>query len=133
VLTLLKTASATASEPATEDQASDHSHQSHPERVEFDLNVVEDAPTTDQLRSILDYVGGKNAGEVIRGARDEADAMKKLQENKGAFQRPLVNDFPPVSRQHADKLMYRLWIGITEKPVRLADYNLLKVMLTELS
>lgn len=87
---ILKQASATATEHATEDQASDHSHQTKASRQSFELNVTEDPPTQDQLKSILEYVGAQQAGKIIRGAKDEADAMRKLRENADNFQRPIV-------------------------------------------
>jgi len=90
VHTLLKQISANASEYATEDQASDHSHQTSPKRPEFELEVTEEPPTQDQLKSILEYVGAQKAGTIIKGAKDEADAMKKLKENTENFQRPVV-------------------------------------------
>ena len=92
VHTLLKQVSATASEHATEDQASDHSAQTHPKRQEFELDVTEDPPTSDQLKSILEYVGAQNAGTIIKGARDEADAMRKLKQSSENFQGPVVRN-----------------------------------------
>jgi hypothetical protein len=93
VLTLLKTAAAQASETATEDQASDHSHQNKMQRSDFQLEVTEEPPTSDQFRTILEYLGGgKRAGELVEGAKDEADAMRRLKENANAFRRPLVSD-----------------------------------------
>lgn len=91
VYSLLKQAAATASEHATEDQASDHSHQTHTKRVEFELDVTENAPTVEQVRSILEYVGAQRAGEIIKGAKDEADGMKKLKESQNNFQYPVVS------------------------------------------
>ncbi len=79
-----------ASEYATEDQASDHSHQTRIQRQPFELNITEDPPTPDQLKSILEYVGAQKASTIIKGARDEADAMRKLKENADNFQRPIV-------------------------------------------
>ena len=90
VNSLLKQASANASEHATEDQASDHSAQSKPNRAEFELEVTEEPPTQDQLKSILEYVGAQKASTIIKGARDEADAMRKLKENSESFQTPVV-------------------------------------------
>ncbi|KAI9697459.1 MAG: hypothetical protein M1836_004737 [Candelina mexicana] len=90
-LTLLKEASATASETATIDQAGDHTAQNKAQRSEFELNVTEDPPTNDQLRSILEYVGARKAGDIVRGARDEPDAMKKLAESAENFKRPVVS------------------------------------------
>ena len=90
VHSLLKQASANASEYATEDQASDHSHQTHPARQEFELEVTEEPPTSDQLKSILEYVGAQKASTIIKGAKNEADAMKKLKENADNLNRPIV-------------------------------------------
>ncbi|KAF2745796.1 DUF1687-domain-containing protein [Sporormia fimetaria CBS 119925] len=93
VLTLLKQASATAASHATEDQASSHAAQDKAERTEFELDVTEAPPTGDQLKNILEYLGGGSAGRVVRGATDTTDALKRLKENGDAFQRPLVVDW----------------------------------------
>jgi len=95
VLNILKTANATASETATTDQASDHSHHSTNQRGEFQLDVTEAAPTTDQLRNIFEYVSpGVKPSDIIKGARDQADALKRLTENGGEnFVRPVVVDW----------------------------------------
>ncbi|KAK0110676.1 hypothetical protein ONS96_002278 [Cadophora gregata f. sp. sojae] len=90
---LLKQASANASEHATEDQASDHSAQLKPSRAEFELEVTEEPPTQDQLKSILEYVGAQKTSTIIKGARDEADAMRKLKENSESFQTPVTVDW----------------------------------------
>jgi hypothetical protein len=92
---LLKQASANASEHATEDQASNHSAQTQPRRPEFELDVMEEPPTEDQLQSILEYIGAHRAGDIISGAKNDSDALKKLQLNKDSFQRPVV--LPPFS------------------------------------
>ena len=73
VFTLLKQASASASETATGDQASDHSHHNAMQRSEFDLDITEAPPTSDQLKTILDYVGGSMAGNLVKGATNEAE------------------------------------------------------------
>ncbi|KAF8864904.1 hypothetical protein BDZ45DRAFT_737031 [Acephala macrosclerotiorum] len=91
VQTLLKQVSANAAEHSTEDQASDHSHQTKPNRPEFELEVTEELPTQDQLKSILEYVGAQKASTVIKGAKDEADALKKL--TSESFQRPVTVDW----------------------------------------
>jgi arsenate reductase-like glutaredoxin family protein len=87
---LLKQEAAKTAAYATLDQASDISAQSQPRREEFELDVTEEPPTEDQLHSILEYVGPHRAGDVVAGAKDESDALKKLQMNKNSFQRPLV-------------------------------------------
>jgi hypothetical protein len=91
VHTLLKQASANATETATEDQASDHTHQTHPRRKEFELDVTEELPTEDQLKNILEYVGQAKIGEVVKYAKNEADAVKKLKEGRESFQWPVVS------------------------------------------
>ncbi|KAH7037147.1 thioredoxin-like protein [Microdochium trichocladiopsis] len=92
-VTLLKQISANASEAATGDQASDHSAQTAPPREEFELNITEDPPTEDQLRTILGYVGQSKVGSVVKGASSESDAIKKFRSSAEAFQRPVIVDW----------------------------------------
>ncbi|KAF7538612.1 hypothetical protein G7054_g2816 [Neopestalotiopsis clavispora] len=77
----------------TEDQASDHTAQSDPKRPEFDLDVTEAAPTSDQLRSILEYVGASKISSVVPGASTEKDALKKFKEGAENFKRPVIVDW----------------------------------------
>lgn len=91
VLTLLKQISAQASETATEDQATDHAHQNKLQRTEFELNITEDPPTGDQMRTILEYMGARNASRLIEGAKDAGDAIEKLGENPKRFKPPVVS------------------------------------------
>lgn len=121
--TLLKQISAHASENATEDQATDHTSQNKLQRTEFELNVTEDPPTSDQLRTILEYAGsgaGK-AGQIVQGAADEADALKKLEEDPNRFQRPVVGRWRTgpfaLGQGNADP-WGRLSIGTMEELVR---------------
>lgn len=102
VLTILKQASTAAAETATEDQASDYSAHAKQQRGEFELEVTTAPPTSDQLRSILDYIspvsgtGGQGekatygVGELVKGARDAEDAIKRFKEDEGRFVRPVV-------------------------------------------
>lgn len=87
---LLKQISANASSFATEDQASDHTPQTAKPRDEFELNITEDLPTEDQLRTILGYVGPSKVGSVVKGASSESDAIKKFKSSTDAFQHPVV-------------------------------------------
>ena len=80
VLNILQSASAAAAESST-----DKKH-----RSPFELNVSENPPTTDQLRSILEYVGGHKSNELVDGAKDEGDAIKKLREDPSRFKGPVV-------------------------------------------
>lgn len=92
VLTLLKQANAQAAAHATEDQASSHQAQEKLERIEFELDVTEAPPTGDQLKTILEYLGGSGtASQVIRGAQNETDALKKLNASGESFERPVVS------------------------------------------
>ena len=105
VLTQLKQVSAHASETATEDQASDHTEQNKFQRSEFELNVTEDPPTSDQLRSILEYIGAKKAKDIVEGARDFGDAQKKLEEDGSRFKRPVVRFLKISSKAVTQYLM----------------------------
>ncbi|RAL16129.1 uncharacterized protein BO97DRAFT_468217 [Aspergillus homomorphus CBS 101889] len=76
-------------------------------RGEFQLEVTTAPPTADQLRNILDYVTGNPAGagavdrgaryavgEVVRGARDAEDAIRKFKgDPEGSFARPVTVDW----------------------------------------
>ena len=103
----MKQVSANASSGATIDQASDHHPQTKATRDPFELNITEDPPTTDQVQTILEYVGKSNIPSVIKGARDEKDALKKFKESQESLQRPLVSITridtgswkPPLTRQ----------------------------------
>lgn len=90
---MLKRLSAEAAETATEDQASDHSSHNKVQRAEFDLDVQEEPPTSDQLRSILEYLGTNRAKDVVDGSRDVSDAIKRLTEDRKRFRAPVVGNF----------------------------------------
>lgn len=87
VATALKQASANATAAATEDQASNDPIK---HRAEFDLNITEDPPTSDQIQTILGYVGQSGIPNIIKGARTENEAMRKFKESVDNFQRPVV-------------------------------------------
>jgi len=90
-LTKLKQISAHASEAATEDQAADHTAQNKLQRTDFELNVTEEPPTSDQVRTILEYVGERRASQLVDGARDAQDAIRKLKEDGRKFKVPVVS------------------------------------------
>ena len=94
VYTLLKQANATAKSHATEDQASSHQNHNEAQQHEFELDVTEKPPTSDQMKNILDYVGESNASSVIEGARDTNEALRKLRMDPLSLKRPLV--FSPL-------------------------------------
>jgi hypothetical protein len=64
--------------------------------------VTTSPPTTDQLHSILEYIspvsgtGGQGqkavygVGELVKGAKDAEDAVKKFKEDQERFVRPVV-------------------------------------------
>ncbi|KAJ4994444.1 redox protein fmp46, mitochondrial [Stagonosporopsis vannaccii] len=92
--TILKQANAHSVSTATEDQASSHDTHNKAQRTEFELDVTEEPPTGDQLKNILEYLGGPSAvGRVIEGAKDETDALRRLKADGNSFQRPLVVDW----------------------------------------
>ncbi|KAF4458998.1 Thioredoxin-like fold [Fusarium albosuccineum] len=93
VANLLKQVSANATAGATIDQASDHSAQTKPSREQFELNVTEDPPTEDQVKTILEYVGTGGMSNIVKGAKTEKDALKKFKESKENFLRPVVVDW----------------------------------------
>lgn len=68
--------------------------------------MTEEPPTPDQLKSILDYVGAGVGGDVakarggaamampgdlVQGAQDRLDAMRRLKEDGSRFTRPVVS------------------------------------------
>jgi arsenate reductase-like glutaredoxin family protein len=89
-LALLKRVSAEASETATVDQASDHAAQNKIQRDDFELNVSEEPPTGDQLRSILEYIGPNRAKDLVKGSNSVSEAIRLLHEDKNRFQPPVV-------------------------------------------
>ncbi|KAH7271541.1 hypothetical protein FSOLCH5_004420 [Fusarium solani] len=89
VANLLKQVSANATAGATLDQASE----TKPAREQFELNVTEDPPTDDQVKTILEYVGTSGISNIIKGANNEKDALKKFKESKENFIRPVVVDW----------------------------------------
>lgn len=91
IATLLKQTSAAAAETATADQASDHSAQNTIQREDFDINITEDAPTTSQLETILDYAGTAGIPSIVKGAQSKQEALKKFKESTENFQRPVVS------------------------------------------
>ncbi|KAM5346814.1 hypothetical protein ACJ41O_009819 [Fusarium nematophilum] len=93
VANLLKQVSANATAGATIDQASDHSSQTKPIREQFELNITEEPPTDDQVKTILEYVGASGISNIVKGANNEKDALRKFKESKENFIRPVVVDW----------------------------------------
>ncbi|KAG5926334.1 hypothetical protein E4U42_003399 [Claviceps africana] len=93
VANLVKQISANAQAGATIDQASDHTAQTEARRDPFELNITEEAPTVEQVQTILDYIGKESINKVVQGATNEKDALKKFRESKENFLRPLTVDW----------------------------------------
>jgi hypothetical protein len=91
VLNLLKQSRANAAVSSTIDQAAPTPPEASKEREDFELDVQEAPPTEDQLKSILEYVGSQNIGDVVKGAMTEGEAMRVFERDKGSFARPLVS------------------------------------------
>ncbi|KAF1347863.1 thioredoxin-like protein [Delphinella strobiligena] len=91
--TFLKQSAANAQATATEDQASSHEQQSKDQRTEFELDVQEGEPTSDQLTNIIEYLGADKVGTVVEGATSPTDALRKLKENGDLFKRPVIVDW----------------------------------------
>lgn len=111
---VMNSLSAKAGATSVEDKPSD----SQTALPEFELNITEDPPTQDQLKTILEYVGANKIGSIINGASTEKEALKKFRENSETFQRPVVRYAsslarPPfISRSIVNLPRNRLSIGI---------------------
>ena len=57
------------------------------------LDVVEGAPTADQVTNILEYIGPSKAGTIIKDATGSSDALRKFKDSESLFQRPIVVDW----------------------------------------
>ena len=84
----MKQVSANAQSSATEDEASDTTGLKR--RDPFELNITEEPPTAEQVQTILEYVGKTGVSQVVKGANDEKDGLKKFKANQESFQRPVV-------------------------------------------
>jgi len=111
---MLKQANAQAVDHATQDQAASHDAQNKAERTEFELDVTEEPPTSDQLKTILEYLGG-SPSKLIEGASDESDAMRRLKADGNTFKRPLVSLCCLSTWTETDYC--RWWTGIKAKQV----------------
>src|SRR5215469_12002819 len=91
VLNLLKQSRANTAVSSTNNQAAPTSPGASTEREDFELDVQEAPPTEDQLKSILEYAGSQNIGDIVKGAMTEGEALRVLERDKGSFARPLVS------------------------------------------
>ncbi|KAI1212562.1 DUF1687-domain-containing protein [Annulohypoxylon truncatum] len=87
-------ASATAAANATDTDTAT-SDQAQPKRLNrvFELDITETAPTTDQLQTILDYVGPDQISQVIKGAKTKKDALDLYRQNAASFSAPVIVDW----------------------------------------
>lgn len=98
ILNLLKDASAQAAGSSTDKK------QPSP----FELDVSEIPPTADQLKTILDYVEGNKSMELVDGAKNEGEAVKRLKEDPKRFKAPVVRCLAlckPLSSGTADSFI----------------------------
>lgn len=63
------------------------------EVLSMSAEVQEEPPTSDQLNSILEYVGSDKAGQIVKGATSTTDALRKLKQSGDSFIRPCVVDW----------------------------------------
>lgn len=68
---------------------------------EFELEVTTKPPTEDQLNNIFDYLGATAAipgkpSEIVQGARDREEAIRKVMADGSKFIRPVVSYMSPV-------------------------------------
>ena len=66
--------------------------------------MSEDVPTSDQLRTILDYVGETKAGEVVSGASNTKEAISILQGDRGRFKPPVVGGLAMMKSNNMRRL-----------------------------
>lgn len=59
--------------------------------------MQEEPPTEDQLKNIIEYVGTHKISTLVKGAKTELEAFKKLKESGDNFQRPVVCCPSPLS------------------------------------
>ncbi|KAI0436512.1 DUF1687-domain-containing protein [Xylaria telfairii] len=93
---VLKQASTNAAEAATEEQTKTH-------RPPFELNITEDLPTRDQLKTILGYVGKSKISSIVQGATSENDALKKFKQSPDSFKQPVIVDWNHSRALASDK------------------------------
>ncbi|KAI1007841.1 hypothetical protein K3495_g388 [Podosphaera aphanis] len=63
------------------------------QRDEFQLEVTEELPTQDQLRSILEYAGPSKLNSIVKEAQNKEDALQALRANRLNFQKPIIVDW----------------------------------------
>ncbi|KAI2465432.1 DUF1687-domain-containing protein [Annulohypoxylon bovei var. microspora] len=85
-------ASGTAAANATDTPTNDQTQPKRLNRV-FELDITETPPTTDQLQTILDYVGQDQISKVIKGATTKKEAIEKYTQNAASFVTPVVVDW----------------------------------------
>jgi arsenate reductase-like glutaredoxin family protein len=57
------------------------------------MQITEEPPTVDQLKTIFEYLGNGKAGELVKGATGESEALRMFKENPDSFQRPVLVDW----------------------------------------
>ena len=69
--------------------------------------MQEGAPTSEQLSSILEYLGPAKAASVVADATGTTDALKKFKASANAFQRPVTVDWMNGRAGEFSMLSYR--------------------------
>lgn len=77
-------------------------------KSDFELNITEEAPTTEQLTTILDYVGKAGIPSIISNAQNQEEALKKFKQNADSLNRPIVRLSPPALCTFQGGLLTRL-------------------------
>src|SRR5690606_21094665 len=85
-----------------------------PVRDPFELTIEEEAPTEGQVETILEYAGEKNIANVIEGANNMPEALRRFQLNKDTFQRPMVGLRPFPLNSTPPRLLEGFGVRVTE-------------------
>jgi len=93
VANLLRQVYANASKTTTLNRAGDAISQTYVRDEPFELNVTEDAPTFDQLRTMLEYAeqSGEEIPKIVEGAGNVIQALKAFENSREVFKRPVVS------------------------------------------
>jgi arsenate reductase-like glutaredoxin family protein len=57
------------------------------------MQITEEPPTADQLKTIFEYLGTGKVGEIVKGATGESEALRIFKGDPESFQRPVLVDW----------------------------------------
>jgi arsenate reductase-like glutaredoxin family protein len=60
-------------------------------RDPFELEITEEPPTAEQLRTILEHMDKGDISQVVEGSHDQKEALRRFKESKETFLRPVVS------------------------------------------